>query len=122
MRDTFVYERWSDGGGAHELILLAGVPLTWFAKGRRFRIVDAPIPNGRLSLECASTRGTSVIQIAIDIRGPAFSDRVRLSLPFRPQMVRVNEVEASFKMDRRGNVQVVLPPESRQWRVELLHA
>jgi hypothetical protein len=63
LRDAFVYERWVPDVPSHDLVLLGGIPASWFLPGKSFLIRNCPVPEGHLTLGARNEEGKVHIQL-----------------------------------------------------------
>lgn len=82
MRDAFVYDTARISAVEYELILLSGIPASWFTADRQFSLTNAPLPGASMDITVSSS--TTSTEIVVDWREQIEGLRVKMAviLPF----------------------------------------
>jgi hypothetical protein len=113
IRNAFILERWSAAETRHSLVLLGGIPASMFSGTHALEIMNAPIPEGTLSITLEPGEEQTKITIALRKEGLAPSGQWYLSLPGHLQMPSANDHSSSSIAALAGRHLVPIPSTSQ---------
>jgi hypothetical protein len=90
MRSAFVREVWRPECGAPVLVLLGGIPPSWFLPGRSFSIRRAPVPGGILTIETAAGDEGLSVEIEYEKKSEWGAREWTLEIPVPGSRITVN--------------------------------
>lgn len=91
-----------------ELTLLAGIPASWFEKGKSFAIRNAPVPHGLLSCEISTESTETIISLHGEMEAGRPSLIMTFHLPFIFKELYIDGKRQAFKADNRGESSFIL--------------
>jgi hypothetical protein len=100
LRDAFLYEQETSDGLT--LILLGGIPASWFSPGKEFSAEKACVQGGVVGIRVRSSALMIEIHIVFDRTNTFAPKRMSVRLPFSVQSVSA-EAESSIRYERKGD-------------------
>lgn len=117
LRDAFVYERKHPDG--FDLILLAGIPASWFTSGKRISIERTPVPGGVISIRVGNNAQTIDVEIQFERINGVVPRQMSLALPLVPQQIISESGDSVLFEVKAGESFVVVDTNSVRMRVIL---
>ena len=108
LRSAFVNEIWA--GERPAIVLLGGLPRSWFTPGSRCAIRRAPVPGGILSVDVECGESETVILVEYEERDPRGANEWRLRIPFGVSRLTVNGRAAAAVAVENEETTITLVP------------
>ena len=103
-RDLFVYEDYYYQNNLIEINLLRGIPNKWFSENQKFRIKNAPILCGKISIEVFIQNEILNIKIEYVSNKIYKEEMFKVFLPFKIKLDAVNHKDLISYQDKKETV------------------
>jgi hypothetical protein len=121
LRNAFVYELWNTTDDPYDLVLLGGIPVSWFSKGLDFGIHNAPIPGGTLSITVHFQSRLTDIRLSFKRTSAIQIGRWKVRLPIQVGQIAVDGAAADsvISFDHQSEIALTAFPNARDVIIQI---